>query len=311
MKKQKTIAYLIQAHHQENNFYDLIKKLNNKEVCFFVHIDKKSNQAPFEEKVKKFDNVFFVKNRVNVIWKGYSQVQATLNTIEISLDSNFEFKYFNLLSGVCYPIKSNNDILDFLKKTNKNYINFIEIKESTSGKDYFSGKQFWFKFSKWHFYETFQINWNTTRGSIKHQFYRVYILLNIFVLNLFLKNKKLPTNIKKYYFGSSWWNLNAETVHYVYDFLKNKKNKEFKKLFYYSDAPDEMVFQTIILNSSYKKDCVDDHLRFIDWDRTRESPAVLDEGDFDAIKESKSFFCRKNDFKKSKKLKTKIDKELL
>jgi hypothetical protein len=198
MKKQnKTISYLIQAYNQENHFYDLINKLDNKEVCFFIHIDKKSNQKKFEEKVKKFDNIFFVKKRVDVVWKGYSQVQATLNLIEISLKSNFNFKHFVLLSGVDYPIKSNKEILNFFKNTNKNYLDFKEIKKSTSIIDYFKNKQLWFKISKWHFYDTFKFNWNSKQGSFKHQSYRIYILINILILNLFCKKKKNFQKISK------------------------------------------------------------------------------------------------------------------
>jgi hypothetical protein len=127
--QQKLIAYLIQAHHQPAHFYDLVCQLNHKEVCFFVHIDKKSNQENFKNKVNHLRNVFFVQNRINVVWAGFSQVQATLSMIALALNSVYNFKYFVLLSGVCYPIKSNNYIIKFFQNNKKNYIDTIKINE--------------------------------------------------------------------------------------------------------------------------------------------------------------------------------------
>ena len=66
MKQKKLIAYLIQAHHQPEHFIDLVEQLNHKEVHFFVHVDKKSNQAPFANQVPHLTNIHFVEKRENV-----------------------------------------------------------------------------------------------------------------------------------------------------------------------------------------------------------------------------------------------------
>ena len=311
MKSKKIIAYLILAHNQENHFYDLIKKLNNKEVCFFVHIDRKSNQELFEEKMKDLDNISFVKERENVIWKGFSPVQATLKMIELALNSKYSFKYFILLSGVDYPIKPNKSVLDFFKNTDKNYIEFSEIKSSNNYLSYFKNEQRWFKISKWHFYDTFKINWNSRTGSLKHQIYRVYILFNILFLNIFLPRKSFPKSINKYYFGSSWWCLNRSSIDYIYNFLRSNRASDLIKLYKYSDSSDEMFFQTVLLNSKYEKECVNNNLRFIDWNKKREGPAILDGRDFEKIKRSNCLFARKFDFEKSKNLKEKINNGIL
>ena len=311
-KEKKLISYLIQSHNQENHFFDLINKLNNNEVCFFIHVDKKSNQEIFRQKFKNFRNVFFIseKKRVNIIWKGFSQVQATLNLIEFCLNSEYEFKYFILLSGVDYPIKSNKKILDFFRKTNKNYIDFKKIKKNNSYLDFFKGKNLWFQISKYFLYDKVNFNWNSKTNSIKHQIFRFYLLLILFI-NFFILKQKIPEYIKKIYFGSSWWILNNESIKYINNFIKNTENKTFLNIFKNSSSSDEYFFQTILLKSAYKKNCINNNLRFIDWNKKREGPAILNDGDFENIKKSEFLFARKFDFKKSKDLKQKIDKYLL
>jgi hypothetical protein len=304
--EKKLIAYLIQAHNQEKNLFEMVNKLNNDEVCFFIHIDKKSDINKFKN-LNEFKNLYFVKNRMNVVWKGFSQVEATIRTIKLALNSKYDFKYFILLSGSDYPIKSNTYLLDFFKNTNKNFIEFKKIKKSNSYLDYFKNKQLWFKISKWHFYDSIGYNFNSKNGSFKHWFYRIYILINILIVNRCFKKRFFFDKVEPY-FGSSWWNLNKNSIEYILDFYD--KNCKFHEYYYYTDAPDEMYFQTIILNSKFKKDCVSDNLRYVDWSVHREGPAILDDSDFLKIKKSDKFIARKIN-KKSKGLKIKIDKEIL
>lgn len=213
-----------------------------------------------------------------------------MNIIEHILEIGISFKYFILLSWVDYPIKSNNFIFNFLKNTNKNFMEFSQIQPSYNYFDYFQNKQLWFKISKWHFYDTLWYNWNSKNNSIKHWWYRFFILLNILFLNLFLRSKKIDRNIT-YYFWSSWWCLSYESIKYIFDFYK--ENDNFNTIFQYSDASDEMYFHTVILNSPYKDFCINNNLRYIDWDKNREWPAILVKEDFEKITRSSALFARK------------------
>lgn len=124
------------------------------------------------------------------------------------------------------------------------------------------------------------------------------------IVNSFSKKKEIDLNID-YYFWSSWWALNHESIDYIVDFYNT--NKKFNEIFRFSDAPDEMYFQTVLMNSKYKDICINDNLRYIDWSKTREWPAILDENDFEKITNSQKLFARKF-ARKSKKLIDLIDK---
>jgi len=154
-----------------------------------------------------------------------------------------------------------------------------------------------------------KINWSWKKWNFKNIFYRVWIIFNIGFLNLFLKNKKIDKDLK-YYFGSSWWSLNTKSIKYILNYYES--NQQFNNIFKYADASDEMYFQTILLNSTFKKECVNKNLRYIDWDRKREWPAILDENDFLKIKNTNNLFARKFSIKSKKllnKIKTIVKKE--
>ena len=113
MEKKKLIAYLVLVHDDPDHFIDLIHQLNCEEVCFFVHIDKKAEGHLFSDKIEHLKNVFFVSNRVEVSWGGFSLTEAVISVMKLGLSSDYDFKYFVFVSGNSYPIKSNRYILDF------------------------------------------------------------------------------------------------------------------------------------------------------------------------------------------------------
>ncbi|WP_435134195.1 beta-1,6-N-acetylglucosaminyltransferase [Formosa sp. A9] len=111
-------TYLILAHKNPEQLKRLIDRLDDSCSKFLIHIDLKSDITPFVDLIKTA-NVQFIVNRVNCVWGDYSQVAATLNLIEIALQTSSE-GHVILLSGQDYPIKNSLFINDFLY-TNKDH----------------------------------------------------------------------------------------------------------------------------------------------------------------------------------------------
>jgi hypothetical protein len=75
---------------------------------------------------------------------------------------------------------------------------------------------------------------------------------------------------------------------------------------------EEIYFQTILLNSKYINNIINDNLRYIDWDSGRGGyPAFLDKTDYEKIKHSNKIFARKFHETKSEELKKIILENLL
>jgi hypothetical protein len=80
--------------------------------------------------------------------------------------------------------------------------------------------------------------------------------------------------------------------------------------FRHVDIPDEIFFQTVIMNSELADTVVNDNLRYIDWTRGRR-PAILETRDFEALARSPKLFARKFDVEHDEQIMELIDHRLL
>ena len=104
-------------------FRKLVLQLRCKEVSFFVHVDSRVDQAPFVNSLVDEDiPVTFIEKREDSRWGSFGITQATFNLIEHVLSQPIRHRYFVLLSGNCFPIKQNHEIIDFFKDNSKNYL---------------------------------------------------------------------------------------------------------------------------------------------------------------------------------------------
>jgi len=260
------IAYFIQVHNQPEQLFKLIEKLYQSNIDFYVHVDKKSDLKSF---LKEFGEkkISFIKKRVNVHWGGYSQVQATINGLQEIIETGIEYSYITFLSGQDYPIKTNENIQNFfIENPNKAFMEFYSINDSW--------KEAIPRLNKYHF--TDYPFW----GSFQIERF----------LNFLLPLRKIPTNLT-FVGKSSWFTITNEHVRYILQYLK--ANKDFVKYFQFTWGSDEIFFQTILYNSPYKEQMVNDNLRYIDWSLGSARPKNLTVADFDKLVSSNKLFARK------------------
>ena len=108
--------------------------------------------------------------------------------------------------------------------------------------------------------------------------------------------RSFSSKINKLYGGSTWWSLSRETLQYVINYTK--KEKYLINRMKYTFCPEELYFQTVIMNSDYSKKVINNNLRYMDWNYRRvgkysSSPAVLNLSDLIHIKRSFYLFARK------------------
>jgi len=109
--------------------------------------------------------------------------------------------------------------------------------------------------------------------------------------------------------GSSWWSIPYHAAEVICDFIR--KTPEYLRFHRFSLLPDEMVVQTILLNSADERirlNIVNDNLRFIHWPvSTALHPAVLTEKNFEELRDSGKFFARKFDMAEDPEILGKLD----
>src|SRR3546814_9198202 len=90
---------------------------------------------------------------------------------------------------------------------------------------------------------------------------------------------------------AQWMTLCADHVRYVLSYIY--KNPQVARFFKYTWGPDEFFFQTILFNSPFRSDIINDNLRYIDWTEGAASPKVLTRKDFEELVNSGKLYARK------------------
>lgn len=108
-------AYCIIAHNEIAIFKVLINLIDDARNDIFVFLDKRADISMFSSVKPKHSNIYFVRDRHNVYWAGYSLTLAEIKVLQYAYDYS-EYSYFHLISGVDLPIKSQDYIHDFFKK---------------------------------------------------------------------------------------------------------------------------------------------------------------------------------------------------
>ena len=85
--------------------------------------------------------------------------------------------------------------------------------------------------------------------------------------------KRKTDFIEDFYYGSAWFSITGDCMKFILSYIEN--NKKYIEFFKNSIYPDEMFFQTIIMNSKYSKSIVNNNLRYIDWSEKKASPKTL------------------------------------
>jgi hypothetical protein len=210
-------------------------------------------------------------------WGGFGHVRASLKGIGELVTSGADPDYTILLSGQDYPIKPNAFIQEFLERGDGRsfFLHFPLPTENWShgGLD---------RLRDWH------LRW---RG--------VHVRLPL--------RRSLPGGLRPWG-GSAYWIVSRSALRTIAGFVD--ANPEYVRFFEHVDIPDELFFQTILLNSPEAERCVDFRLHHTEWSR-EPAPAILVKDDFPQLVSSSCLFARKFDAAVDGEILDLIDERLL
>jgi len=286
MEKMR-IAYILSAYKYPEQLVRLVKRLYSDRAEILVHVDKKTTREVYEQMVKgvqSLPNVYFLK-RHRCDWGGFGHVQASLTGIHEIICRKISYDYAFLLTGQDYPIKTEAQIMDFLgKHQGKSFIDSFPL---PSDNWEYGGRQ---RIEHWHFriLDRHIIIPNSDAHGIKRKFPKAF----------------------RPYGGSSYWCFSKACIEYIDQFVR--KNPRFVRFFYFVDVPDEIFFQTILLNSPHAWEIVNDDLRYIKWkDPNAGSPSILRKCDLENMASSPKLFARKFDMRIDAEVLDLIDQTML
>ena len=261
------LAHLLLVHTNPSQVERLVKRLMYTETDIYIHLVKKSNRKEFI-RLESIPNVFFITRRIKVIWGNYSMVEATLQSMKQILDAPQVYSHINLLSGQDYPLKNAGEIQKFFfSNTGKTFMKSLSI--------YDNWTEAVLRLKTYHFDNSYPFK------------YKIQ-----FLLNKILPKKQLPNNLNAYGL-SQWFTITPEHAQYVIDYLT--EHKSVKRFFAMTWGADELVFQTVLLNSRWKDNIVNDYLRHINFPKGKASPRIFTMKDSEELRISNRFYARKFD----------------
>lgn len=285
-------AYIILAHKNIEQLLRLVKRLDDHSSLFYIHIDKKLNFLDLEL-LTRLPGRVQIMDRMVTRWAGFSLVEATLKAMRAAKDSQINFHTITLLSGQDYPIKSNDYINKFFQHSEQRI--FMEHFKIPNYEKW-QPRGGMYRLDKYFF------------GLKPHQLFssRAVNLVSRYVP--FLRRNQ-PKNLQPYA-GSQWWTIDSYALDYILHFVD--QNPGYSKYHRSTFAPDEVFFQTILLNATDEritKSIVNDNKRFARWQTENIShPEFLNAGAFDNIINSPALFARKFDLEQNPEIFELIDK---
>jgi len=263
--KEINIAYLILVHRLPKQFKRLFKSIYNPNNYYLIHIDKKASKDLHKEVtnfISDFENTFILESE-SIVWWWYSMVNVELNGIKKLLNLWLNWDFFINLSGQDFPLKTQKEINNFLFQNKDN--NYIKVSNQIVERpDTMNRIQ-----------NYFIDNWNY-----------VYEVSN--EKRDFLKDT-IP------YIWWQWMILNRNCCEFICNSLETKK---FTDYYINTLIPDESFFQTLLMNTSFDWNIINDDKRAIIWVNDGDiklRPKTFKKEDINFLSLKNNLFARKFD----------------
>lgn len=230
---------MILAHNNIDYIGKMIELLDSNFFDIIIHVDKSQNILPFydlKEKVQ-LSNIYFIENRIDVIWSDYSIVEAELEMLNFAVERGYS--YYHLISGADFILKTPSEIFNYFEENiGKEYIQFWTLESEQSN----------YYIDRYKYYNNQYPKIRTKTNKFKyHSFRKISVLIQKLFRVDRLKNNDVSIKL-----GSQWFSITHEFANYV---LNNRLliEKVYKK----TVVPDESFLQTLVYNSKFRNNLYD------------------------------------------------------
>jgi hypothetical protein len=270
------VANIIVAHTNPNQLLRLVSQFDSRYFHNFVHVDAKADINQYKS-VVGHPSVTMLP-RTSVVWAGYSFTKVVINALKIITASKDHYSYISLLSGMDFPIRPTTELHDYLenayKQGPKEFFDIVDLSN-------WPGK---------HRYERYHLS----EWTIKGRYFTERII------NLFISKRKFWGGLEPFGYAT-WFTASDKFIAYALNYFE--ENPGYLKFLKTTWCADEFVFNTLLMNSSFKSNYAGHSLRYVDWSEGKVHPKLFRADDYDKIVSSEMFLARK--FNES------IDKEIV
>jgi hypothetical protein len=260
--QEARVAFAVLAHKNPDQVAKLISALDLGSHCCVVHCDLKATGLS-EEIERRLPpsikaHVRFMDSR-SVTWGGWGLIGATLGAMRTMLEWRKDWTHFVNLSGQCLPIRPVRDLARFLEAhPGCNFVEWVDARADFR------------RALRWSRFHHLEIAGRVVFTPIPRRLASRHI-----------------------YKGSNWVILSRHFCEFVQDDPVMQAQIE---AFRHAKLPEEMVFQTLLMNGPFRDTVVNDNKRLVIWPyRYAPHPVVLTVGHLGELDTLGPFFARKFD----------------
>ncbi len=254
------LAYLLMVHKNAADVARLLETVQDGQNYVAIHVDKKSGKA-FRGEIEKLaanhPNTRLIPSR-SCVWCGWSLAQVALDGMQFFLDWADDWDFYFNLSGQDCALQTQEEMRDYLRANRgANFLGSIPL-------------------ARWK------------RGMKLIKYYNLEIPLKAIYrpVPTFIPRRFLTDVVPHH--GSAWHTLNREFCKYV---TSSPEVDRFKKFYRFALIPEEMFFQTVLLNSSFSPTWNPGNLRYIPKFPGKSHPRILTMHDLDDMLASGKMFA--------------------
>lgn len=240
-----------------------------KDFAFYIHIDAKSRMK--ESDLHLYSSVKVIK-KYNVNWGGTNHLKAFIDLMRLAFEMA-DYDFFHLITGQDIIVAPKSE---FSLKQGFNYMSYGKASELWTPSIVDN------RYNYYRFLDLFDF-WNSKMRRIEHM---------LFMCQKFFRIRRGSLGIQMWG-GSTYCSLARDSV----DYVLNNGMRLLRRLAN-TYIPEELFFQTLLLNSPYKNKIINDNKRMIVWP----GPKTLSIEDFGEMTSGKYLFARKIDIVKSHEL---------
>ena len=280
-----SLAYALLTHKNPHQLERLFRSIYHPEDVFVIHVDRRAEPALHVAAKKLSDQYANVEvlNSRSIVWSGFEMAQVQMDAMAAAFKMDSQWTHFINLTGQDFPIKSREQIVEFLKAS-----------PATS-------------FISW-FDPLATPYWNNAKERVSRYYLESAFLQKLLyfpgigrrIRKLFgwyarpalpFYRREIPTDFK-YYGGSNHGVFSREATQYLTQSAEAKRIIKWVKPTLHAN---EIVFQTVLLNSPLKDNLKNTDLREIDFNPASPHPHIFTIGDLDTLIHSPQLFARKFD----------------
>lgn len=273
------IAYFILVHRYPEQFRRMFNAIWHADNHYLIHVDKRSGIALQKEIavfLSGYPNASLLKSE-NMQWGGYSLVDAELRGMAELLKVNAQWDFFINMSGQDFPLKSQESVFDFLKRhRGKDFLKLMNQRDCRP----------------------------ETLNRIEH-----YFLEQDDRMSEPMMPRRFLSGVTPY-IGNQWMMVSRQFCEFV---TKSPEVERFRLFYQNTLIPDEGFFQTVMMNTSYRPNVINDDKREIDWipaGTIKLRPRDYTVRDVGMLKKSPHLFARKFDETIDKNILSLLEKHL-